>query len=102
MNLNFALLTALLAAVILSGCGTEAPVVSETGVSVYDPKPYSEVAHPDWVKDAVIYQLNTRQATSEGTFKAAQAHLPRIKALGADIVWLMPTDLSPRFVPFLR
>jgi len=90
MNLNFALLAAFLSALTLSGCGAEAPEVSETGASVYDPKPYSEVTHPDWVKDAVIYQLNTRQATPEGTFRAAQAHLPRIKALGADIVWLMP------------
>lgn len=90
MNFNFALLATLLCVISLSGCSTDMPEASETKTSVYDPKPYSELSHPDWVKDAVIYQLNTRQATPEGTFKAAQAHLPRIKALGADIVWLMP------------
>ena len=90
MKLNFALLAALHCVILLSGCSTDTPAASETQTSIYDPKPYSELTHPDWVKDAVIYQLNTRQATPEGTFKAAQAHLSRIKALGADIVWLMP------------
>ncbi|MEM6665631.1 MAG: alpha-amylase family glycosyl hydrolase [Pseudomonadota bacterium] len=49
-----------------------------------------QVTHPDWSRDAVIYQLNTRQFTAEGTFAAAEEHLPRIAALGVDIVWLMP------------
>jgi len=46
--------------------------------------------HPDWTRSATIYQLNTRQFTPEGTFAAALAHLPRLHALGVDIVWLMP------------
>lgn len=56
----------------------------------YTPAPDVELKHPDWAENAVIYQMNVRQFTPEGTFAAAQAHLPRIKALGADIVWLMP------------
>ncbi|MET0953995.1 MAG: alpha-amylase family glycosyl hydrolase, partial [Aeromicrobium sp.] len=46
--------------------------------------------HPDWTRDAAIYQLNQRQLTEEGTFRAAEAKLPRIRDLGAEIVWLMP------------
>ncbi len=46
--------------------------------------------HPGWAKDAVIYQLNTRQFSPEGTFRAAQTQLPRLKALGVDIIWMMP------------
>jgi glycosidase len=45
---------------------------------------------PAWANDAVIYQINTRQFTPEGTFKAAQAQLSRLKELGVEIVWLMP------------
>ncbi|HEX8262693.1 MAG TPA: alpha-amylase family glycosyl hydrolase [Allosphingosinicella sp.] len=56
----------------------------------YDAVDLSGVKHPDWAKDAVLYQLNTRQFTPEGTFRAAERQLPRLKALGADIVWLMP------------
>jgi glycosidase len=55
-------------------------------------RPVSEVriAHPEWSKNATIYQINTRQFTPEGTFRAAEAHLPRLQDLGVVILWLMP------------
>jgi len=46
--------------------------------------------HSDWTFGTVVYEMNTRQLTPEGTFAAAEAHLPRLKALGVDIIWLMP------------
>ena len=52
--------------------------------------PYVRIHAPDWTRDAVIYQLNTRQFSPEGTFRAAQAQLPRLHELGVDIIWLMP------------
>lgn len=42
------------------------------------------------LQDAVIYEVNIRQFTSEGTFVAFQEHLPRIRDLGVKILWLMP------------
>ena len=57
---------------------------------LYQPEAYVKVKHPDWSKNAAIYQLNTRQFTQEGTFQAAQTQLPRLKQLGVDIIWLMP------------
>ncbi|MCH2082970.1 MAG: alpha-amylase family glycosyl hydrolase [Saprospiraceae bacterium] len=45
---------------------------------------------PDWHKNATIYEVNLRQFTKEGTFAAFQKHLPRLKELGVDILWLMP------------
>ncbi|MBI5951505.1 MAG: alpha-glucosidase C-terminal domain-containing protein [Chloroflexi bacterium] len=56
----------------------------------HTPTPLVKLTHPEWSKNAVIYQINTRQFTPEGTFKAVEAHLPRLKDLGADILWLMP------------
>ena len=56
----------------------------------YQPKPYITLKHPEWSKDAVLYQINTRQFTAEGTFRAAERELPRLKKLGVDILWLMP------------
>lgn len=47
---------------------------------------------PEWSRDATIYQLNTRQFTPQGTLKAAQGQLPRLKALGVEIIWLMPIN----------
>lgn len=52
--------------------------------------PAVRLIHPDWSRDAVIYQINTRQFTQEGTFQAAESHLLRLKELGVDILWLMP------------
>lgn len=46
--------------------------------------------YPDWAKNAVIYEVNVRQYTPEGTFKAFEANLPRLKELGVDILWFMP------------
>ena len=46
--------------------------------------------YPEWAKNSVIYEINTRQYSPEGTFKALEADLPRIKGLGIDILWFMP------------
>jgi len=43
-----------------------------------------------WVDTISIYEVNIRQYTPEGTFKAFQNHLPRIQAMGMDVLWLMP------------
>ena len=43
--------------------------------------------------NSVVYELNIRQATEEGTFAAAEKYLPELKEMGVDIVWLMP--ISP-------
>ncbi|MDG2956593.1 alpha-amylase family glycosyl hydrolase [Bisgaard Taxon 10/6] len=59
-------------------------------LSVYQAKPYVELKHPEWAESAVIYQVNIRHFTKEGTFEAFRAHLPRLKDLGVDILWLMP------------
>lgn len=56
----------------------------------YQPSPYVTLEHPEWSVNATIYQINTRQFTEEGTFRAAEEHLPRLKELGAVILWLMP------------
>ncbi len=50
----------------------------------------SEVVHPEWSGNSVLYEVNIRQYTNEGTFNAFAEHLPRLKALGVDILWFMP------------
>ena len=64
-----------------------APVAAKPA---YAPRPEVQLTNADWTADAVLYQLNTRQFTPEGTFKAAQAQLPRLAKMGVDIIWLMP------------
>lgn len=67
------------------GTALSAPAYARTGS-----KPNAGTPHPDWAKDATIYQINTRQFSTEGTFRAIIPQLDRIKALGASILWLMP------------
>jgi len=67
----------------LMGCNRSDP---------HEPVPYVRLTHPEWSKTAAIYELNTRQFTDEGTFRAAAEHLPRLKDLGVTIIWLMPIN----------
>lgn len=46
--------------------------------------------HPDWSLQSNIYEVNVRQYTPEGTFKAFEKHLPRLKKMGVEILWFMP------------
>ena len=66
---------AVLAALVLAACS--APVVN---------------VHPDWTYSSVVYEVNVRQFSPEGTLKAVEAQLPRLKDLGVDILWLMPIN----------
>ena len=43
-----------------------------------------------WSDDAVMYEINVRQFTPEGTFNAFAAHLPRLQKMGVEILWFMP------------
>ncbi|RNJ64470.1 MAG: alpha-amlyase [Porphyrobacter sp. IPPAS B-1204] len=78
MRLAIAVSAAMLAA---------SPAMAQTD---YTPREVVEVENAPWTADAVLYQLNTRQFTPQGTFAAAQKQLPRLAAMGVDIIWLMP------------
>jgi len=42
------------------------------------------------LRNQVMYSVYVRQFSSEGTFQKVREALPHIRALGVDIVWLMP------------
>jgi glycosidase len=70
-------------AIILSCANQQKEVAEEQQVQ-------PPVQHPEWSKNANIYEVNIRQYTKEGTFNAFQEHLPRLREMGVDILWLMP------------
>ncbi len=47
---------------------------------------------PAWAKNKTVYEVNLRQYTPSGTIAEFRTHLPRLKALGAGILWLMPVQ----------
>lgn len=77
-------LTWIIMAVMVTSCGQARkndPATTENR---------SGVSNPVWTKDAVLYELNVRQFTDEGTFAAIIPHVGRLRDLGVDIVWFMP------------
>ncbi|MBX3239197.1 MAG: alpha-glucosidase C-terminal domain-containing protein [Chitinophagaceae bacterium] len=44
----------------------------------------------EWRLHTTLYEVNIRQYTPEGTFKAFAAHLPRLRDMGIETLWLMP------------
>lgn len=72
---------------ILFACSHKQP--AEQSASTVDSLSFL-VEHPEWAKNAVIYEVNIRQYTKSGTFKEFEEHLPRLKELGVDILWFMP------------
>lgn len=79
MKIICAAMTVLL---LLSGCSSKAN----------SPKDTSKFRSPDWAKNTTIYEVNVRQYTKEGTFKAFENHLSRLKELGVDTLWFMPIN----------
>jgi cyclomaltodextrinase / maltogenic alpha-amylase / neopullulanase len=79
--LRRAALGALLAFAPFLGLAAEKPVASaaETALGV-----------PDWMRHAVVYEINVRQFSAAGNFAAVTADLPRLRQLGVDVLWFMP------------
>ena len=48
------------------------------------------VMHPEWSRNASIYEVNVRQYSPGGTFAEFEEHLPRLKEMGVGILWFMP------------
>jgi glycosidase len=54
------------------------------------PEAPTALVHPSWSYSQTIYEVNVRQFSEEGTFRAVQDRLPELKELGVGILWLMP------------
>jgi 1,4-alpha-glucan branching enzyme len=57
---------------------------------LYSQNHVSVNSHPDWSYNKIIYEVNIRQFTDEGSFNAFKRHLPRLKEMGVGILWFMP------------
>ncbi|MBZ5728453.1 MAG: DUF3459 domain-containing protein [Acidobacteriia bacterium] len=45
---------------------------------------------PEWVRSGVIYEINTRTFSAAGNFRGVEERLDDLRALGVNILWLMP------------
>lgn len=77
----------------LFGCGSKqvSDASPQSNASQEKTQPAgNKVVVPGWAKNATMYELNIRQFTPEGTFRAIVPHLDRLARMGVDIIWLMP------------
>ncbi|UYZ63405.1 alpha-amylase family glycosyl hydrolase [Hymenobacter weizhouensis] len=82
------LLSGLLA---LAACRHNPPAETAVTCAPAAPPEYT-IRHPAWADSASIYEVNIRQYTPEGTFRAFERHLPRLQQMGVGILWLMPVQ----------
>ncbi len=82
----------LLAAVMLGGCaGTARPEETAAAPAALETaRQESGRSLPAWAKTAVIYEVNIRQYTPEGSFAAFSRHLQTLKDMGITTLWFMP------------
>ena len=78
----------LILAIIFSSCNSQTGKTKNN--SKQDSLKLSIYKFPERTKKSNIYEVNIRQYTPEGTLKAFEKHIPRLKKMGVDILWLMP------------
>ena len=80
MRIRKALTSALIAALVLTGCMTANSASTAA----------APLTSPTWMSNATVYEVNVRQYTAAGTFNAFSTHLDRLKSLGVKVLWFMP------------
>src|SRR5437763_223220 len=68
---------------------TRAPSIARAQQAV-DPARVNARPSPEWVRHAVVYEVNERDFSPAGTFNAITARLDDLNKLGATVLWLMP------------
>ncbi|MCM1452621.1 MAG: alpha-amylase family glycosyl hydrolase [Clostridium sp.] len=85
---RFAIFSSLFA-LLFSSCGNK-QASQQARVLDLTPADTTSVKHPEWTRDAVIYEVNMRQYSEDASVKSFAAQLDRLSDLGVDILWFMP------------
>jgi cyclomaltodextrinase len=75
-------------AILLLSCTNNESKMNQT--ETVTPEVEWDSMHPEWSKNATIYELNIRQFSENGDFASILPHIPRLKEMGVKIIWLMP------------
>jgi glycosidase len=84
--------SAVLAATVLAGAPNAWPAAPwpVPGQETKDWSAESARPVPDWVRDAVVYEVFPRAFSPRGDLAGVTARLDHVRDLGATVVWLMP------------
>lgn len=86
---NLLFLFSLITGTFFTACKTS-PEAQQDGPEQETEVRWEKPRVPDWHKNATIYEVNLRHFTEEATFQSFEAHIPRLKEMGVDILWFMP------------
>ncbi|MDO4747559.1 MAG: alpha-amylase family glycosyl hydrolase [Eubacteriales bacterium] len=75
---------------VLSKDVKEGSVIDGVMTDIAGSDPILEKTTASWLDTCVLYEVNVRQYTEEGTFKAFEDHLQRLKDMGINTLWFMP------------
>lgn len=79
------LLSFVLPLIVFASCNTGTNTIADSDTAKTE-------GHPAWIMQGNIYEVNTRQYTPEGTFKAFEKHFDRLKEMGVQTLWFMPIN----------
>ena len=68
----------------------EGSVVDGVMTDISGDDPILKKTTASWLDTCVLYEVNIRQFTEEGTFAAFEEHLDRLRDMGINTLWLMP------------
>ncbi|SHJ64707.1 Glycosidase [Reichenbachiella agariperforans] len=74
--------------VLLAACQQNSSSTTDSSTPTKD----TTVTFPERAAAMAVYEVNIRQATPEGTIQAFAQHLPRLKELGVEMLWIMPVQ----------
>jgi cyclomaltodextrinase len=77
-------------AVLVVGLLTTAVLNVAPAQQATNPSALTARPSPEWVRQAVVYEVNERAFSDAGTFNAITNRLDDLKKLGVSVLWLMP------------
>lgn len=75
---------------VMSDDVKEGSVIDGVMTDISGSDPILTHTNASWLDTCVLYEVNIRQFTEEGTFKAFEDHLDRLKDMGVNTLWFMP------------
>ncbi|QEC67438.1 alpha-amylase [Panacibacter ginsenosidivorans] len=77
-------------AVVIFSCKTNIQKQEDVAIVTKDTAMID--GHPSWIMQGNVYEVNVRQYTPQGTFKAFEPNLQRLKDMGVQTLWFMPIN----------
>lgn len=78
--------------IILASCNSASTTDEKKGKDTAAKHAAQIDGHPAWIMQGNVYEVNVRQYTPQGTFKAFEKNLNRLRDMGVQTLWFMPIN----------